>query len=765
MLIYLVVKYEFSFDRFHTNAEQVYRVDNALHLSSGIYKYPNGPSGFGPTLLREVPEVVAFTRLSASGQQSIIEIDGEISKVEKLFFADSSFFEFFDFKLEYGDKSKVLDEPNTAVLTENEAMRLFGKKNAVGEILVLKGNQDVRYKVSGITASVPTNSHLKFSTLLSLETNRSANNNLDSWNNGGLFTYIRLNRPESAPIVEQKLLELKSKYVDENNSIRVNPSLVALTDIHLKSNLRNELEPGGSIDTIYVFSAIAVFILLIAAINYMNLATARSAKRAKEVGVRKVLGAFKKQLIVQFMGESLVLTTIATLLSFGIVAAIMPVMATFTGKALTVEMLLNGQVLGMLLLVIVFIGFGSGIYPAMFLSAFKPVIVLKGKLNPGMSGSGMLRKMLVIFQFVISIILMIGTYTVYRQLNYLKNKPLGFQRDHMMVISNTSNAITPQLNAFKNEMLNNPDVISVSASFSKPGGLRPIIFIKSETVVDDQENLNLAGINIDFDYMETFGIKILKGRDFDRTIPSDSTQSIIINQRAAIELNMEEDPVGQVIQINSGNQWRDMRIIGLVEDVNFEPLQRQTESTFYAPFFGSYLYLYVKVNPENKAKAIAHAEKLWSQFVPEQPFEYSFLKDDLDNLYTSEEQLSKVVIFFALLTIVIACLGLFGLSSFATEQRIKEIGVRKVLGASVSQVLLLLSKDFVLLIMLAFIIAAPVSYYLAEWWLQNFAFKVSISLLSFVLAGITALVIALFTISYKAIKAARANPVRALRAE
>ncbi|MFT6969451.1 MAG: putative ABC transport system permease protein [Roseivirga sp.] len=765
LLIFLVVKFELSFDQFHKKAENIFRIDNALNLSTGVYKYPNGPSAFGPALLREVPEVEAYTRLNGGGQQVIFKIGNEIFKEDQLFYADPNFFEFFNFKLIFGSPVNLLQAPLQAVLSEKAAVKYFGKVNVIGEILELKGNQDQRFIVTGVFENLPANTHLKFEILLSNETLKTPNNpnGLENWRGGGFFSFIKLRSPQDFALVEEKLITLRDKNVEESARNNVNPSLIKLTDIHLKSNLRNEMAPNGNLDSVYVFSAIAVFILLIAAINYMNLATARSAKRAKEVGVRKVLGAYKEQLIGQFMGESILITAFSAVLSFAIVAAMLRFMAQFTGKALTLDMLFSGQVFGLLLIIILVVGFGSGIYPALFLSSFKPAVVLKGKMAPGMNSSGSLRKALVVFQFAISIALTIGTYTVYQQLNFMQNKSLGFQKDNMLVISNTRNALTPSLSAFKNELLKNTGVESVAASFSKPGGLRPIIFIQSETVIDDEDNLSLAGINVDFDYMKTFGISIIKGRDFDAEIPNDSTQSIIINQQAALELNMGENPIGKMIQIRQGNEWVNKWIIGLVENVNFEPLQRKTESTFYAPFFGSYLYLYVRYREGASKNVVQQASTLWNDFAPEQPFDYSFLSDDLNELYSNEAQLSKVVILFALLTMVIACLGLFGLASFSTEQRIKEIGIRKVLGASIAQVLLLLSRDFALLILIAFLIASPMAYYLSTWWLQNFAFKINLTILTFLVAGMGALMIALITISLKTWKAARSNPVNALR--
>lgn len=767
LLIFLVVRFELSFDRFHDEPEHIFRIDNALHLSNGIYKYPNGPSGVGPSLLREVPQVTAYTRLAGGGQQVVFEVNTELYRETELFYADSTFFEFFNFALIHGEASEVLDEPLMAVLTRKSAMRYFGKVDAVGEILTMKGNNEQRFQVSGIMEDLPANSHIQLEVLLSNETRRSFQGGgfLDSWTAGGSYSYIRLKDPTAVADVESALLTLRDKNVPEEQRVQVNPSLMAFNDIHLRSNLRNEIVPNGNIDIVYVFSAIAVFILLIASINYMNLATARSAKRAKEVGMRKVLGAVKGQLVRQFMGESIVLVCISTLLSFILVMALLGTMASFTGKALTHSMLLDPLLIGVMLLIIVIVGFGSGSYPALFLSSFKPVVVLKGKLNAGMAGSNVLRKGLVVFQFAISIMLMIGTYTVYNQLNFMKNKSLGFQKEDMLVIANTQNAVTPQLNAFKNELLKNAQVASATASMSKAGGLRPIIFVKSETIIENEDNLNLAGINTDFDYMSTMGINIVEGRDFDRSIPTDSTRAVILNKQAAKELNMLDDPIGKIIEMNIGGNWQEKRVIGLVDDVNFEPLQRKTESVFYGPIFPFYLHIFVKISPDNRAQTIDYIRNTWNQFVPQQPFEYSFLEDDLNGLYASEEQLSQVVIFFALLAIMIACLGLFGLASFSTEQRIKEIGVRKVLGATVGQVLVLLSKDFVLLIVIAFVVAAPASYFLTDWWLQNFAFAVNVGVFTFVFAGVSAVLTALLTVSYKALNAARSNPVKALRFE
>ncbi len=771
LLILMVVQFELSFDKFHRDADQIVRINNELQLSNGNYKYPTCTSGLAPALYNQLPEVTDYVRLTGGGQQVIIEVEPELYREEDLFFAEKNFFEFFDFELIRGEKDKVLEAPNTAVLTQSAALRYFGTEDIIGKTLTVKGQNDVNYTVSGLMEDVPNNSHIQFSMLFSLETFRNQPNNNgqtidNNWQGDGFYSYLKVTDVDNLSAIERKFSELKSANVTEDRQNMFNPSLVKFSDIHLRSNLRNEIVPNGSMDFVYIFAAVAIFILVIAGINYMNLATARSAKRAQEVGIRKVLGAYKEQLISQFLGESLVLTLVSAALSVGIVLITIEPFGNYLNRPLDAIMLTEPLVMVSLLVVILIIGFGSGVYPALFLSAFKPVIVLKGKLIPGMGSSGIFRKALVVFQFVISIVMIIGTTIVYNQLSFMKNKPLGFKKDDMMMVSNTNQAITPQLNTFKNELVQHPNIESVTATLSKPGGLRPIMFVKSETVPEEVNGLNLAGINVDFDYLQTMEIELLDGRYFDQNQPSDSTNAIIINKKAASELNMENDAVGRVIEIrNFQGNWERKRIIGLIDDINFEPLQRKTESCFYAYFLPVFQQIFVKLDGNQNQEVIGFVEDTWNQFAPEQPFEYTFLEDDLNAMYNSEEELSQIVIYFALLAVMIACLGLFGLASFSAEQRIKEIGVRKVLGASIPQMLFLLTKDFILLILVAFLIAAPGAYYLSNWWLQNFAFSVDVSLLTFVLSGLMAMLVALGTVGYKTYSAARSNPVKALRFE
>ena len=768
LVILLVVRFELSFDKFHTDSDKIFRINNELRLSSGNYKYPTCTSALALALTDQLPEVLEYTRLSGGGQQLVIEVETELYKENSSFFVDPNFLEFFNFPLLQGEKDKVLIAPNTVVLTESAAIKYFGNTNVVGKTFKVKGQQEISYEVTGLLKNLPGNTHIQFDLIFSNQSLRNQNNGnfLNSWSNDGFYSYIKLTDTEQAEKLSAKMEELKAANIEEGRLHLFNPDLTALTDIHLKSNLRNEISVNGSMDFVFIFTAIGVFVLLIAGINYMNLATARSAKRAQEVGIRKVLGAYKKQLISQFLGESLVLTGISAVLSLIIVHFLSNSFADFIGKPISSELLFQPEVLGILGLIVLVIGLGSGSYPALFLSAFKPVVVLKGKLVPGMGSSGIFRKALVVFQFVISIVMIIGTAIVYNQLNFLQNKPLGFQRENILMVSNTNQAITPRMKAFKNELEKNPNIEGVTATFSKPGGLRPIIFVKSESVSDEVEGLNLAGINIYLNYLDVMEITVREGRNFDPSIPTDSTEAIIINRRAAGELNLKDDAVGKFIDVQGfGGNWQRKQIIGIIDDINFEPLQRGTESCFYAYFFPNFQEIFVKVNPSAQSEVVQYVQEKWSEFAPSQPFEYTFLEEDLASNYNNEKALSQLVVFFAILAVGIACLGLFGLASYSAEQRIKEIGVRKVLGASIPQVLYLLSKDFAILIAIAFIIASPLAYYLSGWWLQNFAFAITPSIFTFLLAGITALVIALLTVSYKTYAAARSNPVKALRSE
>lgn len=788
ILICLYIQSELSYDKFHSQSARIYRIHNEMDLAQGKYQYPTCTSALPVAIQNEIAGVenyVRFSKFNAGGfnNESIVRIENDFYKESRVFAVDPSVFNVFSFRLLEGNPERLLQEPFTVVISEETAQKYFKSGQAIGRVITFTGNNQHDYKVTGIIENPPHNSHIKFDILVSMSTikaiaaenaannanNAGGNNDEDptfSWVNDGFYSYLLLSGPQVAKKVLKESPALVAKNTNEEEARRINVSLIPLTDIHLHSSLRNELEPNGSMAQLYIFIAIAIFILSIAGINYMNLATARSARRAREVGMRKVLGAERKQLILQFLGESIILTLAATIVAIFTAWLLLPAFNNISGKGLSMNIFSNGLLLIGLVAIILLFGLLSGSYPAFVLSSFQPVEVLKGKLSKGINSSAILRKSLVTFQFVISIILVIGTWLVYNQINFLKNKNLGFDKEHILVINNTNNAITPQLNVFKNELLKHTGIKNVTASFSTPGGLRPIIFVRSETV-PSENNLTLAGINVDFDYLKTMGIKPAAGRDFNPTMSLDSTEAIIINKQAVKELNLGESPVGKMIEVNQdgGNAFARKRVIGVVEDVNFEPLYRKTEGAFYAPMFPFYTYIFVKLNADKSANTIEHIRNTWQTFVADQPFDYSFLDTNLNQLYQSEDKLGKVITYFAFLAIIIACLGLFGLASFATEQRTKEIGIRKVLGASEGSILLLLSKEYTQIIIIATLISWPLAYYLMYKWMENFAYHTGLSWYVFILAGILVFIIAMFTVSFKALRAAQTNPTKSLRSE
>ncbi len=771
-LIYLYIQHELSYDRFHEWANRIYRVDNT-YLSEGMSSYPTVSSGLSEGAKEGIPTVEEATRISRFGggfnSAVIVRIDDDFYREEDVFTASPSFFKIFSFPLLAGDDNTALAEPFSVVLTEATAQKYFGRTDIVGESFQFANDQENEYRVAGVVANPPNNSHLTFTILIADKTFASLNPDADlaaTWNNDGWYTYLLLDENASLAKVTDQINALNKQHLTDQD-LRRQASLIPLTDIHLHSNLLNELMPNGSMTQVYVFVAIALFVLFIAIVNYMNLATARSARRAKEVGLRKTLGAERAQLIGQFLSESILLVLIATLVSLLLAQTLLPAFNQLSGKALSLNLSENTTLWLGLILVVLFTGLVSGSYPALFLSGFKPAEVLKGKLAVGMNSSPWLRKGLVIFQFTISIVLIIGAWVVYNQIDYLQNKDLGFQKEHIVVIQNTDNAITDQLNTFKQELTRHLGVFSAAASFSVPGGLRPIAQVKSDQMGEEEE-ANMAAINIDFEYLQTMGIEVEAGRDFDPRFTTDSTEAIIINRQAIKELNLIGEPIGQTVRLNVGfpeDDYQEKQIIGVVDDINFEPLYRSTAGAFFAPLFPFYSYVFVRIDPQEREEVLRHLEDTWIAMAPEQPFAFSFLDDDLNQLYQAEQKLGSIVTYFSVLAVVIACLGLFGLASFATDQRRKEIGIRKVLGSSNSSILKLFFREYLQIIAIANLVAWPLAYLLAKEYMSNFVFSTQIQWFIFLVAGGLVLAVALLTVGAKAIRAAMANPVKSLRSE
>ncbi|MCH8960782.1 MAG: ABC transporter permease [Bacteroidetes bacterium] len=770
LLIVLFVRDELSYDRYHDNADRIYRITLDALLGEQEIHGPISPAPMAQALVNDFPEVVQATRLFTFTDETLVRYQANRFVEERFFFGDSTFFEVFTFPLLQGDPKTALVEPNTVVLTESTARKYFGQENPIGQ--TLRVNEQTDYEVTGVMADVPTNSHFHFDFLGSLGTLDNSRNPI--WVSNNFRTYFLLAEGHSPEALEAKFPAMVENYagpqVEQILGITIDQffasggrfafQLQALTDVHLHSQFDFEIEPNGDITYVYAFSVIAFLILLIACINFMNLATARSANRAKEVGVRKVLGSNRRQLTLQFLMESMLLSVIALGVALVLAAVLLPVFNNLSGKALQIDYL-DGFMLSGVIGLAVLVGLLAGSYPAFFLASFSIVNVLKGQGPVGMKSSG-LRSGLVVFQFVISIALMIGTAMVYRQVDFIQNKRLGFEKEHVIVLERF-NALGPQQQAFKQQIQQHPNVVAVAAANTLPGrSFGDTSFIPEGAPPEDIRNIHL--LYTDFDLLETLNLELVDGRFFSRDFATDST-AIVLNEAAVKELGWTEAVGKRLVSPSfSGGESQFITVVGVVKDFHFESLRQAIGPL--GLFIGRNLnYLTVRIQPGDVSGTLAAFEAQWKTFAPEQPFTYSFLDRDVDALYQADQRTGSLFGTFALLAIMIACLGLFGLAAFTAEQRTKEIGVRKVLGASVGGIVLLLSKEFTKLVALAFVVAAPLAYFATNRWLQDFAFQADFSWWIFVLAGLAALTIAWLTVSYQSIRAALTNPVEALRYE
>lgn len=773
VLILLHVQDELSYDEFHPGKDQFYRV--ALERTYPDYTsfYALIPSGFSEVFARELPEVRNSTRLLGFPNfTNIVEYEEKVFEENYVFFADSNFFEVFDFEILQGDPNGILEEPNTVILTRSTARKYFGDESPVGKALEINGNDT---EVVGVMQDIPVNSHMKFDFL-------SASTNLGfiqqpNYTGFSSYTYLELYPGTDPTQVEAKIPALVEQYASGQIERELGISykeyttagngyqyfLQPVPDIHLHSNLQSEIKPNSDIIYIYIFISIAVLILVIACINFVNLATARSAERAREVGVRKVMGSDRSQLIRQFLTESVFISFCSMILAVGLIQLTLPFFNNLAQKELSFLLFGNGMIGPFLLAFALLVGVLAGLYPAFYISSMKPVEVMKGKFQSNTKGLW-LRNGLVVFQFAISIILISGTLIVNNQMDYIQNKRLGFERENILVIDNVGTLEQPE--AFKQQLLNLADVSNVGATGAMPGDVFfGIQFQKSGS----SEVLTGKGVTVDDRFIETMGITLLEGRSFSEDY-SDSL-NVILNEAAVRAFGLEE-PVGS--RLTSRNQVNDEQVtsvftvIGVAENFNFESLRTEITplailSTESALGFGNLLT--VRLTSTNFSETIARVEGIWQSMAPDRPFSYSFLDNDLAELYRAEQTSAKIFAAFALLAIIIACVGLFGLAAYTAYQRTKEIGVRKVLGASVSGIVLLLSRDFARLVGIAFLIAVPIAWLMMQNWLQNFAFRIELGITTFLYAGIIALLVALMTVSYQAVTAAIANPVKSLRNE
>jgi putative ABC transport system permease protein len=771
LLILVYVQDELSYDKYHEKADQIYRIVNAGVIRGKQIEMPLVSGPWGPAMVEEFPEVLKAVRIKPPDSRWVIAY-GEKKYPEKaLYFVDPTFFEVFDVEMVVGDPETVLDAPYSIVITEEMAEKYFGEEDPIGKIII--GDNWMNFNITGIMRKHPSSTHMDYDFLANFETLHRAIDPINkqpyygdlsrNWQNFRIYTYLLLDANADPEAVENKmsiLLEERLGRMLRTAGVELNPYLQKLTDIHLKSNLEGEIGPTGDESYIYIFSAVAIFILLIACINFMNLSTARSENRAKEVGIRKVVGADKGQLIKQFLGESITFSFFASIIAGIAVLFLLIPFNAIAEKNISASSFINVQTISLLLGLVIIVGAVSGSYPAFLLSAFRPAEVLSGKKHKGASGS-LLRKVLVVVQFAFSVFLIISLSVIYGQMGYIKNRPLGYNKEDIMAIPLSDPAPRSTYESYKATLLSNSNITSVSAASTIPGGLFGIALLRP-VGRPQNENLTVQIIAVDYDFIETFGIELHEGRDFSREYTTDLNRALLLNEEAVKQFGFDS---GLDKRLSPGGPV-DLPVIGVLKDYYFKSLHQKIE-----PFAMSlatsqaFNWVFIKTTDENMSRIMQFAEQEWRRINPGHPFEYTFVDRNNDMMYQSEMKLSRLFSIFTGIAIYIACLGLFGLASFTVVQRTKEIGMRKILGASIGGIVLNLSKEYVKWIVLANVFAWPLAYYYMGRWLEGFAYHTYLNLFAFVASGMLALIIALLTVSVQTYKAAAANPADSLRYE
>ena len=768
ILILLFVTNELSYDKFHEKADRIYRIAVRASIGDTKINQTYSSSITFQKLLEDFPEIENGVKFLKIGRVPVI-LDKKTFYESRFYAVDSTFYDVFTIPLIQGNPKTVLSDPNTMVVSKNTAIKYFGNTDAVGKVLIADFGPEgsIDFKITGVSENVPDNSHFHYDLLVSSASFPTYIND-PGWSSNNFISYVVLKKGTSKEGVEEKLKEFTRKYMGGERFDKWVAQgnfweyyLQPVTKIHLNSDLNGEFEANGNETYVYIFSVISIIILLIACINFMNLSIAKSSLRAKEVGLRKVVGSSRNKLMRQFLSESVLLSYISLALGIVIVEILLPLYRNLIGRQLEIHYFDNFVVIPSLLAFGLIVGIISGSYPAFFLSSFKPITVFKGNLGSS-KGSSWLKNVLVVFQFTISIFLIIGTLVVYQQLKFFQNQKLGFEKDQVLVVSNPGslgNNIIP----FKEALRKFSSVMDVSGSNTLPGKSFSNIGFGAEAV-DQSFTLNLCVC--DYDFLKTLKLKLAQGRFFSRDFVSDSNAAVL-NEKA-VELLGWNNPIGKRI-----NNWAQNRgnfvVIGVIKDYHYESLHHKIRPMALFLSGGYYTNvercISVRLNSENISGTIKYIENTWNNFAQNMPFEYSFLDEDFDNLYINEKQTRKLFTIFSCLAIFIACLGLFGLVSFIADRKTKEIGIRKVLGASVSGIVTILNKSFIKLVLIANFIAWPAAWYAMNRWLQNFAYRIKLSWWMFVLAALISLMIALITVSSQTVKAALKNPVNSLRYE
>lgn len=770
LIIFLYVQGEVSYDRFLPESDQIYRVVEDRIYPDHLSHFAMIPSGFSNVIKEEIPEVLASTRLIGFPNfASVVKYQDNIFSEHYFFSADSNFFEIFPYQLLKGNSKDVLRHPNTIVLTASTADKYFSEEDPIGKMVEI---DNVNHEVVGVMEDVPENSHMKFDALgpaIGVGFLEEPNYYI-----AGTFTYIKLAPGASPKSVESKIPSLVDKYAAGQIERDIGVSykkyiadgngykylLQPLQDIHLHSNRTNEIKANGNITVINALVFIGILILIIAGINFVNLATARSSERAKEVGIRKVLGSKKKQLIFQFLSESFLISAISILIAITIIQLSLGYFNSIAQKQLYFNLIENPALLVATIAITIVLGLIAGLYPAFYISALKPVAVLKGKFKSSSRGN-LMRNGLVVFQFTMSVILISATLVVFNQLNYIQSKSLGFEKENLLVINH--NSVDEESEALQQALSSVPGIQTIGSGNSVPGGY---FFGMQFRLPGTSEIYTPKGMTADDNFATTLNLNIIEGRSFSPSF--NDSLSVIINEKAVRAMNLD-NPVGTVLVNNADpNTPVPYTIVGVVEDFNFESLHTEITPLIIMSTEGQLNFqsvLIARITNENITQTLTAMESKWKEVVPAEPFIYSFLDNQLDNLYSSERASGKLMTTFTLIAIIIACVGLFGLAAYTANQRTKEIGVRKVLGATVLSILGLLSKDFARLVVISLLLGTPIAWFLMREWLLTFAYRITLSAETFILAGVIVLVFTILTISYQALKAATTNPVNSLKDE
>lgn len=756
LFLIIYVSDELSYDRYHEKADRIYRVSSKITETDDQFTWIVAQIPFGPQVAQDYPEVESFTRF-INMPRALYKYEDKEYNEENFYYADSTVFDIFTYKVLKGEVKSAVKDPKKIVLTKTAAARYFGKSDPIGKTLTEGSNT---YEVTGIIDDLPDNSHFRFDAL-------TARNNLPkqlgNWGNFGVFTYLLLPENLDAKAFETKIQGMYDSYMKQifgPINIKIEYILEPIKRIHLYSTNANEPEPTGSITYVYIFGIVAIFLILIAAMNYMNLATARSTRRAREVGLRKVVGSRRSALVMQFLGESVVLTLISLIISIILMIVLLPKFNLLAGKSFSPDILYSPVVLISILGIVLITGIFGGSYPALFLSRFSPVTVLKGEITQGSAGS-LFRKILVVIQFSISVAMIVCTLVVFRQLNYLKNKDQGFDQKNVLSLQLNNRQMIRKYPLLKQMLLENEDIRYVTSTNTPMGeGSGKLVFN-----VETDQGMSQRGINfsvVDHDFVETLGIRMVQGRDFQQDMPSDTLNGVLVNETFVKRMGWK-DPIGKKIEAGDENTLR-ARVVGVIADYHQTGMYNEIESLLlaYREFNN---ILYIKLSGKDNEKTLSYIESKWKEVFPDQPFAYTYLSERFNRQFEADEKRGLIFTMFTILAILIACLGLFGLASYMVEQRTKEVGIRKVFGASEGVVIKLISREFLILVTISIIIAVPAAYLIMTNWLENYVYRTSVGVPLLLLAAGLTLLITFITVSYKAYQASVMNPANAIRIE